>query len=54
MVAKKIISKKLDNEINAVEKNQLPDLFSSDLKEIEYYKQDPSPFKSIYYIVRKL
>ncbi|OFY74149.1 MAG: hypothetical protein A2V46_13105 [Bacteroidetes bacterium RBG_19FT_COMBO_42_7] len=46
--------KQLDNEINTVKNGQLADLFSSDLKEIEYYKQDPSPFKSIYYIVRKL
>ena len=46
--------KQLENEINAIKVKQIKDSFKSDLKEIECYKSDPTPFKSIYYIVKKL
>jgi hypothetical protein len=45
--------KPLEVEIKNVKLRQTRDLFMSDLKEIDYYKLDPTPFKSIYYIVRK-
>ncbi|MBN2572858.1 MAG: class I SAM-dependent methyltransferase [Ignavibacteriales bacterium] len=45
---------KLEFEINNIKDIQLKSLFSSDIKEIEYYKSDPSLFRSIYYIVLKL
>lgn len=46
--------RQLETEINAIKIRQTRDLFMSDLKEIELYKSDPAPFKSIYYIVQKL
>jgi cyclopropane fatty-acyl-phospholipid synthase-like methyltransferase len=45
--------KKLESEINKRADSDILKLFESDLKEIEYYKSDSSPFKSIYYIIRK-
>jgi len=45
--------KKLESEINKRADSDILKLFESDIKEIEYYKSDPSPFRSIYYIIRK-
>jgi len=45
--------KQLEAEINALDNEQTKDLFKSDLEEIELYELDPTPFRSIYYIVRK-
>jgi len=45
--------KQLEAEIASREINQLKDLFKSELKEIELYRKDPSPFRSIYYVVRR-
>lgn len=44
----------LEIEINNPANNQIHSFFESDKKEIEYYKRDPSPFRSIYYIIEKL
>lgn len=46
--------KQLETEINAIKIERTKDLFRSDIEEIEWYKSDPSPFRSIYYIVQKL
>ena len=46
--------KKLETEINRIDNYQIKNFFKSDIKEIEYYKEDPSPFRSIYYIIEKL
>jgi cyclopropane fatty-acyl-phospholipid synthase-like methyltransferase len=43
----------LEVEINSLQNTQSRELFRSELQEIAYYKQDPSPFRSVYYIVRK-
>lgn len=43
----------LEAAINSVEIKQREELFRSDLKEIEYYSMDPTPFRSIYYIVKR-
>jgi ubiquinone/menaquinone biosynthesis C-methylase UbiE len=43
----------LEVEINSLENTQSRELFRSDLQEISYYKYDPTPFRSVYYIVRK-
>ena len=45
--------KQLEAEINSLNIKQIKYLFKSELKEIELYKRDPSPFKSIYYIVKR-
>jgi cyclopropane fatty-acyl-phospholipid synthase-like methyltransferase len=45
--------KPLETEINSLKIRRTIDLFITDLKEIEFYKKDPSPFKSIYYLVKK-
>ena len=45
--------KQLEAEIASREINQLKDVFKSELKEIELYRKDPSPFRSIYYVVRR-
>lgn len=45
--------KKLESEINKRADSDILKLFESDIKEVEYCKSDPSPFKSIYYIIRK-
>jgi ubiquinone/menaquinone biosynthesis C-methylase UbiE len=44
----------LDIEITRKGNYQFKNLFKSDIKEIEHYKEDPSIFKSIYYIIEKL
>jgi len=46
--------RQLEIEIRSIYIDQIKDLFKSDLKEIEYFKTDSSPFRSIYYIVEKL
>ncbi|MBN1186441.1 MAG: class I SAM-dependent methyltransferase [Bacteroidales bacterium] len=46
--------KKLETEIKNKDNYEILSLFKSDIKEIEYYKADPSPFRSIYYIIEKL
>jgi ubiquinone/menaquinone biosynthesis C-methylase UbiE len=43
----------LEAEINSLQDNQYREMFRSELQEIAYYKLDPSPFRSVYYIVRK-
>jgi ubiquinone/menaquinone biosynthesis C-methylase UbiE len=45
--------KQLDSEINSRGSRQIKDIFKSELDEIEYYRKDPLPFRSIYYIVKK-
>lgn len=45
--------KKLESEINKRTASDLLKLFESDIREIEYYKSDPSPFRSIYYTIKK-
>jgi SAM-dependent methyltransferase len=45
--------RKLETEISRQGNTDMLMFFESDIKEIEYYKTDPSPFKSIYYIIRK-
>jgi len=45
--------KQLDAEINSRGNRQIKDLFKSELNEIEYYRKDPLPFRSIYYIVKR-
>ncbi len=45
---------KLENEINNKDNYQIQNLFKSDKKELEYYKEDSSLFRSIYYIIEKL
>jgi len=46
--------KMLEAEINNLDNYHIRSLFKSDIKEIEYYKEDPYPFRSIYYIIEKL
>jgi hypothetical protein len=46
--------RQLESEISAIDIDRIRDLFKSDLKEIEYYKMDSSPFRSVYYIIEKL
>jgi cyclopropane fatty-acyl-phospholipid synthase-like methyltransferase len=45
--------KQLETELNSVRIRQTRDLFKSELKEIEFYKLNPTAFRSIYYVVRK-
>ncbi len=45
--------KALDSSIKENTDAELTGQFSSDVKEIDYYKVDPSQFRSIYYIVQK-
>lgn len=45
--------KKLESEINKRADSDILKLFESDIKEVEYCKSDPSPFRSIYYTVKK-
>jgi cyclopropane fatty-acyl-phospholipid synthase-like methyltransferase len=44
----------LETEINAMKNHQIRVLFKPDIQQIEWYKTDPSPFRSMYYLVRKL
>ena len=43
----------LENEINETENAHLKNLFINEINEINQYKENPSPFKSIYYVVQK-
>jgi cyclopropane fatty-acyl-phospholipid synthase-like methyltransferase len=45
--------KQLEAEINSLNIKQIKLLFKSELNEIELFKKDPSPFKSIYYIIER-
>jgi cyclopropane fatty-acyl-phospholipid synthase-like methyltransferase len=45
--------KQLEAEINSRESKQIKDLFISELNEIEYFRKDPSSFRSIYYIIKR-
>jgi ubiquinone/menaquinone biosynthesis C-methylase UbiE len=42
----------LENQINSCNDQTLLELFQSDLNEIEMFKKDSSPFKSVYYILQ--
>ncbi len=44
----------LEKEISSIENMEFLALFESDLKEIEYYKQNSSKFNSVYYVIEKL
>lgn len=46
--------KQLEVEIKSGDSKQKRELFKSELNELKYYLKDPYPFKSIYYIVRKV
>lgn len=46
--------KQLEAQINTLNVKQREYLFPSELKEIQLYKKDRLPFRSIYYIVKKL
>jgi cyclopropane fatty-acyl-phospholipid synthase-like methyltransferase len=43
----------LNNRINEIKDTELSGLFKGDISEIEYYKTDPTQFRSIYYLVQK-
>lgn len=45
--------RQLEAGINSRDIKQVKNLFKAELKEIELYRRDPSPFRSIYYIVKK-
>ena len=45
--------KQLEEGIESLAVIQRKDLFKAELNEIELYKKDPSPFRSIYYVVRR-
>jgi cyclopropane fatty-acyl-phospholipid synthase-like methyltransferase len=45
--------RQLEAEINSLNIRRIKLLFEPELKEIELYKLDPSPFKSMYYIVKR-
>jgi len=44
----------LENEINKIKDPGIRNAFKNDIKEIENYKINPSPFRSMFYIVQKL
>jgi cyclopropane fatty-acyl-phospholipid synthase-like methyltransferase len=44
----------LETEIKAIDNDCYRSFFETDLTEIEHYKSDSSPFKSMYYVVMKL
>jgi cyclopropane fatty-acyl-phospholipid synthase-like methyltransferase len=46
--------RQLESDIKAIENDQLRELFSVDLEEIEYYRVNPDAFRSVYYVVEKL
>jgi cyclopropane fatty-acyl-phospholipid synthase-like methyltransferase len=46
--------KPLEAEIEATDNTYYRNFFETDMKEIEDYKFDPTPFRSIYYIIMKL
>ncbi len=43
----------LEKEISSQEKKYFLKLFKTDLYEIELFKQDPSQFNSVYYVIEK-
>jgi cyclopropane fatty-acyl-phospholipid synthase-like methyltransferase len=43
----------LNKRIKEIKNTELSDLFKRDISEIEYYKTDPTQFRSIYYLVQK-
>ncbi len=43
----------LENNISKIENSDLLELFKSDIKEVEMYKEDPTQFRSRYYTIRK-
>lgn len=45
--------RQLEAEIESLNTKQIIDLFKAELKELELYRKDASPFRSIYYVVRK-
>ena len=45
--------KQLEEGFGSLDVIQRKDLFKAELNEIELYKKDPSPFRSIYYVVRR-
>jgi len=45
--------KQLEEGIESLDVIQKKDLFKAELNEIEFYKKDPSSFRSIYYVVRR-
>lgn len=42
----------LENQINSCKDKALLKLFQSDLSEIDMFRKDPSPFKSVYYVLQ--
>ena len=46
--------RQLDMYINSISSKHKRDLFSTESQEIELYRKDPSPFRSIYYVVKRL
>jgi ubiquinone/menaquinone biosynthesis C-methylase UbiE len=46
--------RQLEEEISTLTISQINYLFEPDMKEIELYKLDPTPFQSIYYIIKNL
>ncbi len=46
--------RQLEIEIDNIADTKTYDLFKSDMEEIEYYKTDPSHFRSIYYVIKKI
>ena len=45
--------KPLESEISKIKTLEIEKIFKSDIEEINYYKSNPSLFKSIYYIIMK-
>lgn len=44
----------LENEISSYKKKDFLEISKTDLYEIEMFKQDPSPFNSVYYVIEKI
>ena len=45
--------RQLEAKIESLDAKQIIVLFKTELKELELYRKDPSPFRSIYYVVKK-
>jgi len=45
--------RQLEAEINSIVIKQAKAAFKAELKEIAFYRKDPSQFRSIYYIIRR-
>ena len=45
--------RQLEAKIASLDTEQITDLFKAEMKEIELYHKDPSPFRSIYYVLRR-